>query len=171
MQFERRTEASATARLLRPDTCEVSEQSWATSGGGDGGKRSDQREPATARRVPDTEPDGSDGTALPCLRDWVSDYRCGLVPRGFDISPDLNTGGERGIRTPDTRKGIHAFEARAFSHSAISPIVILSGKLSGFEFWQGNRKRRPFGRRCSFGFDSRYIERSLTPCGTRCGAT
>jgi hypothetical protein len=32
-----------------------------------------------------------------------------------------NTGGERGIRTPDTRKGIHAFEARAFSHSAISP--------------------------------------------------
>jgi eukaryotic-like serine/threonine-protein kinase len=30
-------------------------------------------------------------------------------------------GGERGIRTPDTRKGIHAFEARAFSHSAISP--------------------------------------------------
>jgi hypothetical protein len=37
------------------------------------------------------------------------------------ISPDLNAGGERGIRTPDTRKGIHAFEARAFSHSAISP--------------------------------------------------
>jgi hypothetical protein len=32
-----------------------------------------------------------------------------------------NIGGERGIRTPDTRKGIHAFEARAFSHSAISP--------------------------------------------------
>jgi hypothetical protein len=32
-----------------------------------------------------------------------------------------NAGGERGIRTPDTRKGIHAFEARAFSHSAISP--------------------------------------------------
>jgi hypothetical protein len=45
-------------------------------------------------------------------------------------------GGERGIRTPDTRKGIHAFEARAFSHSAISPhtvggsTMILSGKLS-----------------------------------------
>ncbi len=29
----------------------------ATGGGGDGGKRSDQREPATAKRVPDTEPD------------------------------------------------------------------------------------------------------------------
>src|SRR5882757_8998246 len=47
--------------------------------------------------------------------------------------PALNTGGERGIRTPDTRKGIHAFEARAFSHSAISPRhcfrFILSGKL------------------------------------------
>src|SRR6266436_8564561 len=38
-------------------TCEVSEQSWATGGGGDGGKRSDQREPATAKRVPDTEPE------------------------------------------------------------------------------------------------------------------
>jgi hypothetical protein len=43
------------------------------------------------------------------------------VPDGFEISPGLNNGGERGIRTPDTRKGIHAFEARAFSHSAISP--------------------------------------------------
>ena len=30
-------------------------------------------------------------------------------------------GGERGIRTPDTVSRIHAFEARAFSHSAISP--------------------------------------------------
>src|SRR5438105_14907698 len=39
-------------------TYEVSEQGWATSDGGDGGKRSDQREPATAKRVPDTEPDG-----------------------------------------------------------------------------------------------------------------
>jgi hypothetical protein len=34
-------------------------------------------------------------------------------------------GGERGIRTPDTRKGIHAFEARAFSHSAISPLRVI----------------------------------------------
>ena len=47
--------------------------------------------------------------------------RAGLVPCAIGISPDSNTGGERGIRTPDTRKGIHAFEARAFSHSAISP--------------------------------------------------
>src|SRR5713226_7534648 len=39
-------------------TCEVPEQGRATGGGGDGGKRSDQREPATAKRVPDTEPDG-----------------------------------------------------------------------------------------------------------------
>src|SRR5258707_9385595 len=38
-------------------TCEVPEQGWATGGGGDGGKRSDQREPATAKRVPDTEPE------------------------------------------------------------------------------------------------------------------
>lgn len=35
---------------------------------------------------PKKQPDGSDGTALPCLRDWVSDYRCGLVPYVFDIS-------------------------------------------------------------------------------------
>ena len=32
-----------------------------------------------------------------------------------------SNGGERGIRTPDTVSRIHAFEARAFSHSAISP--------------------------------------------------
>ena len=37
------------------------------------------------------------------------------------LAANKRTGGERGIRTPDTRKGIHAFEARAFSHSAISP--------------------------------------------------
>ena len=54
-------------------------------------------------------------------------------------SPAQTTGGERGIRTPDTRKGIHAFEARAFSHSAISPrspvsIFILSGKLPASNF-------------------------------------
>jgi hypothetical protein len=30
-------------------------------------------------------------------------------------------GGERGIRTPDTRKGMPAFEAGAINHSAISP--------------------------------------------------
>src|SRR5713226_5923562 len=39
-------------------TCEVPEQGRATGGGGDGGKGSDQREPASAKRVPDTEPDG-----------------------------------------------------------------------------------------------------------------
>jgi hypothetical protein len=33
----------------------------------------------------------------------------------------MRNGGERGIRTPDTVSRIHAFEARAFSHSAISP--------------------------------------------------
>ena len=47
-------------------------------------------------------------------------------------------GGERGIRTPDTRKGIHAFEARAFSHSAISPRALLT-----FSFYQ--RTVRIFG--------------------------
>ena len=38
-------------------TCEVPEQSRATGGGGDGGKGAGQREPATAKRVPDTEPE------------------------------------------------------------------------------------------------------------------
>src|SRR5215469_708275 len=37
-------------------TYEVPEQPRATGGGGDGGKRSGQREPAPAKRVPDTEP-------------------------------------------------------------------------------------------------------------------
>ena len=39
-------------------TWEVPEQCRATGGGGDGGKGSGQREPATAKRVPDTEPEG-----------------------------------------------------------------------------------------------------------------
>ena len=34
-------------------------------------------------------------------------------------------GGERGIRTLDTREGITIFETVAFDHSAISPLVIL----------------------------------------------
>ena len=54
-------------------------------------------------------------------------------PEDLEPKSPGKSGGERGIRTPDTRKGIHAFEARAFSHSAISPrhnfIFILSGKL------------------------------------------
>src|ERR1700726_2942515 len=54
------------------------------------------------------------------------------------VNETKRTGGERGIRTPDTRKGIHAFEARAFSHSAISPrppfAFILSGKLVASDF-------------------------------------
>jgi len=38
-------------------TCEVLEQGWATGGGGDGGKRFGQGKSATAKRVPDSEPD------------------------------------------------------------------------------------------------------------------
>src|SRR6266567_2821435 len=74
-----------------------------------------------------------DGTALPCLAIESPTTSGVLGSRGFGIRSGLSTGGERGIRTPDTRKGIHAFEARAFSHSAISPRrqfhFILSGKL------------------------------------------
>src|ERR1700691_5714217 len=39
-------------------TCEVPEPSRTTGGGGDGGKGTGQREPASAKRVPDTEPEG-----------------------------------------------------------------------------------------------------------------
>ena len=35
-------------------------------------------------------------------------------------------GGERGIRTLDTREGITIFETVAFDHSAISPLVMSS---------------------------------------------
>jgi RNA-directed DNA polymerase len=38
-------------------SCEVLEQGWATGGGGDGGKRFDQGKSATAKRVPNSEPD------------------------------------------------------------------------------------------------------------------
>ena len=33
-------------------------------------------------------------------------------------------GGEKGIRTLDTFNSIHAFQAGAFNHSAISPIIV-----------------------------------------------
>jgi hypothetical protein len=83
---------------------------------------------------------------------WTSDERCqrrpldaslrlGKTAGGSKCAPEsveFRNGGERGIRTPDTRKGIHAFEARAFSHSAISPhpsfVFILSGKLLASTF-------------------------------------
>ena len=37
-----------------------------------------------------------------------------------------NSGGERGIRTLDTRKDIAIFETAAFDHSAISPTGVFS---------------------------------------------
>ena len=48
----------------------------------------------------------------------------------FQIAP---TGGEGGIRTPDTRKGITVFETAAFNRSATSPIgrvVAFPGRIS-----------------------------------------
>ena len=42
-----------------------------------------------------------------------------LGPEG----PSESYGGESGIRTHVTRKGKHAFQACAFSHSAISPRI------------------------------------------------
>ena len=40
----------------------------------------------------------------------------------FRFYSALPIGGEGGIRTPDTRKGITVFETAAFNHSATSPI-------------------------------------------------
>jgi len=37
----------------------------------------------------------------------------------------LKFGGEKGIRTLDTFNSIHAFQAGAFNHSAISPIIFI----------------------------------------------
>jgi hypothetical protein len=42
---------------------------------------------------------------------------------------DLRTGGESGIRTHVTLSSKHAFQACAFSHSAISPISLLQEYL------------------------------------------
>ena len=54
-------------------------------------------------------------------------YRGGL----FDLKNDaqkvrhLKTGGEKGIRTPDTVKRIHDFQSCAFDHSATSPYLTI----------------------------------------------
>ena len=55
MQFERRTVASAHARLLRPDTDESFEQRGNTLGGEWGGKAADQGEHPSASHAPDPE--------------------------------------------------------------------------------------------------------------------
>ena len=45
--------------------------------------------------------------------------------RNILLSNAIN-GGERGIRTLDTRKDIAIFETAAFDHSAISPTGVFS---------------------------------------------
>jgi len=57
VQFGRRTEASATARLLRPDTEESFEPRRNDVGGDWGGKAADQGETFPLRHAPDTERD------------------------------------------------------------------------------------------------------------------
>src|SRR5690349_625422 len=64
---------------------------------------------------------------------WASDFGghsvgCKETPRAsslFSESKKLVDGGESGIRTHDTVSRIHAFQACAFSHSAISPAPIV----------------------------------------------
>jgi hypothetical protein len=47
---------------------------------------------------------------------------------------DLKTGGESGIRTHVTLSSKHAFQACAFSHSAISPAKICERSISRSAF-------------------------------------
>jgi hypothetical protein len=71
------------------------------------------------------------------------------TPNGYVVE-NKRSGGERGIRTPDTREGMPAFEAGAINHSAISPAswftyFILAGTqpfhlaVNGGAAPQGNR--------------------------------
>ena len=45
------------------------------------------------------------------------------------MSYEIKNGGEGGIRTLDRDKPIHAFQACAFSHSAISPDSLKISKM------------------------------------------
>jgi hypothetical protein len=59
VQFERRTEASASARLLRPDTDESFEQRRKIASGEGGGKAAGQGECSITSHAPDTERGGA----------------------------------------------------------------------------------------------------------------
>ena len=83
---------------------------------------------------------------------------------GAGERPGKRTGGESGIRTHDTLTGIHAFQACAFSHSAISPADALGDSRRAprrfnwrrggdsnprYDFWPynglANRRLQPLG--------------------------
>ena len=58
-----------------------------------------------------------------------------MAEDGFGIrnkTNNLDNGGEKGIRTLDTFNSIHAFQAGAFNHSAISPLTFIIAKVSIF---------------------------------------
>src|SRR3954447_16297343 len=57
-------------------------------------------------------------TRFPSVRLKPLGHLSGVDPRSCQA---CGTGGEGGIRTPDTRKGITVFETAAFNHSATSP--------------------------------------------------
>src|SRR5208283_4727061 len=61
----------------------------------------------------------------------------------------MGYGGETGIRTLDTLSSIHAFQACAFSHSAISPWgkTYSRGARFGGRPHCNVSRRRPYGRR------------------------
>ncbi len=55
---------------------------------------------------------------------WNSSGGYGGRHKACSLCSTALYGGERGIRTPDTVSRIHAFQACAFSHSAISPDAV-----------------------------------------------
>src|SRR5262249_20362705 len=59
-------------------------------------------------------------TPMDCPWGLASNLVSMIVYNSSQVKDNEGNGGERGIRTPDTVSRIHAFQACAFSHSAIS---------------------------------------------------
>ena len=62
---------------------------------------------------------GDGGYIVP--RSSFKNINC-IISFGLGDNFSFDFGGEKGIRTLDTFNSIHAFQASAFNHSAISPI-------------------------------------------------
>jgi hypothetical protein len=70
-------------------------------------------------------------------------YHFGIIYAIFSdkLLTTLEHGGESGIRTHDTVSRIHAFQACAFSHSAISPVGNWGGTMGST--WRAFLRTQP----------------------------
>ena len=70
------------------------------------------------------------------------------VFRGYRVKPACTevSGGQREIRTLDTREGIHAFQACALNHSAICPANAQQGRRRGRTIVTARRAASETGR-------------------------